>query len=180
MIWALVIGGLGLMPVGLVGLTFPRVKKPWTEPVPSDPIAESDAWEILANPIISYELAKTNDSQSRTPGFRRGLASLVSPQRYSDTPLGNTAEIPADRLTPAPVPPATLPQAPPADIIFTIQPGEIPDVVAERLAASGRIDDSDLFLDRLSERGTDTRLQVGTFTIQAGSSLDEVIDALTT
>lgn len=200
MIWFLVLGGLALVVVGLVGLKPPRPYKrtPPIEQASTKPTTESEAWEILADPIIVYEPVSPNHRARDNRGFRRGLATglgsglllwglflAVTPQQPPRLPIVNTAQTPggSSPQTPVPLPAPTTPTTPPAvpaNIDFEISPGELPDAVATRLAESGLVDDSNTFLGRMIERGVDTRLRTGTFTIQTGSSLDEVIDVLTT
>lgn len=61
---------------------------------------------------------------------------------------------------------------------ITIPEGSFPSKIADILLNSNLIDDKDTFLNRLVELGLDTRLRSGTFEIEVGTPLDNVIKIL--
>lgn len=67
-----------------------------------------------------------------------------------------------------------------ASVIATINipEGSFPSNIADILLNSNLIDDKDTFLNRSVELGLDTRLRSGTFEIEVGTPLDNVIKIL--
>lgn len=60
-----------------------------------------------------------------------------------------------------------------------ISSGEGNDQVAEKLLASGAISDKSVFLSKLEEMNLATKVNEGTFTIPAGSTLEEICRIIT-
>lgn len=116
---------------------------------------------------------------------------VLAPQgRLAGETAPPSTAAPTTPTTPAPTaqkpgttPSATTPPAPapakPAKVTFVVDDGDMPPTVASKLKAAGLIADEGQFLSRLAERGVDTALKSGTFTIPSGASLDQVIDVLT-
>lgn len=61
---------------------------------------------------------------------------------------------------------------------INIPEGSFPSKIADILLNSNLIDDKDAFLNRSVELGLDTRLRSGTFEIEVGTSLDNIIKIL--
>ena len=60
-----------------------------------------------------------------------------------------------------------------------ITPGLSSDEVAARLQASGIIEDTDMFLLKLAERGLQRKLQIGIYSFNEPPDLDALIDLIT-
>lgn len=70
------------------------------------------------------------------------------------------------------------PEAPTGEIVFTINPGDRLDLVAEDLLRQNIISSTSDFLNEVGRRNLETSLQVGNFTLETGMSIDDVIYAL--
>ncbi len=64
-------------------------------------------------------------------------------------------------------------------VLFTIEPDENPDVVAERLAELKLIQTTAYFKGKLRLRGADTKFVPGPHVLREGMSVDEILDELT-
>lgn len=203
MIWVLVILGLILVGAGsTIGRR--RTTKGAAQPGvqgsldvdPSTPITLDDAFDILSKPMEHNEPVKGRYQSGLLTGLGGGLiiAALgLALAPASMLPQRNPAPAPApsgETTTPAPSggttaqPPTTTPTTPatpsaPATVDFTVAPGDLPSNVAANLQSAGLIADPAAFLARLTERGVDTLLKSGTFSIPTGATLDQVIDILT-
>ena len=62
-------------------------------------------------------------------------------------------------------------------VAFVIEEGSNASAVANNLAKAGLIGDASKFTKRLTERKADTSLAAGTYTLTAGMTIDEIIDA---
>ena len=84
--------------------------------------------------------------------------------------------------TQADTPPAV--QTPPAETTaqptkVVIQAGDNSDDIAEKLLTAGVITDKNTFYAKLDELGLSSKIQLGTFEIPAGSTLDDVCKIVT-
>ena len=69
--------------------------------------------------------------------------------------------------------------APTGDVKFEVPKGSSASKIADLLRQAGLIDDQQEFLKVLTEKKADTKLKAGTFTIPAGSTVEEIINILT-
>jgi hypothetical protein len=65
-------------------------------------------------------------------------------------------------------------------IIVTVKSGTKLKDIAELLLTNKLITNKNVFLDRLAQRKQDSKMQIGVFKIPAGSSIDSIIDIITT
>lgn len=103
------------------------------------------------------------------------------------TATGNTATPPATTVTTAPAtntattvttPPATT-TAPTTDFKVDIPSGSSGIAIAKILKEKSIISDTKMFITRVDQLKMGSKLKAGSFTIKAGSTLDEVIYTLT-
>lgn len=71
------------------------------------------------------------------------------------------------------------PTQPNTPTTFKITSGEMLNDIAYNLKTEGVIDSQKEFVNRVSELKANTKLQVGTFTLNAGEDLDSIIDKIT-
>ena len=63
--------------------------------------------------------------------------------------------------------------------IVVIEPGATSDSISELLLSNKLIENKETFLSRLSQLKKESKMQIGTFTIPAGASIDEIIEIIT-
>ena len=63
-------------------------------------------------------------------------------------------------------------------VTVEIPQGSFPHAIAEILVAENLIEDQQEFLNRSVELGLDTKLQSGTYDIETGTSLDDIINMI--
>ncbi|HEY3367705.1 MAG TPA: hypothetical protein VGK74_21820 [Symbiobacteriaceae bacterium] len=132
------------------------------------------AWAVML--VMPGPATPLPPRSGREPaGPAAGPAPGVAPAPGGATKPGTT---PGTAAPPAGTTPAAPPPRP-ANVTFTVEPGDMAPTIAARLKTDGLIADENAFLDRVTERGVDTRLRSGTFVIPTQASLDDVIDALT-
>ena len=73
----------------------------------------------------------------------------------------------------------TQTQQPSGDVKFEIKSGEYFSTAADKLLQLGLIQDKAKFIDLVKSLGLESKLQVGTFTIPAGSSEEDIARILT-
>lgn len=203
MTWFLAIAGVLLLAVGFVT----GRGKPRTHPHVAAPESKDEAWAILGQPIERAEemvrverMGNRRFDQGLVVGLGAGLIIAagvtllparppVQPPTAAAPPAtpapgtaatpapGKTTPAPATGTTPAPTTPAPAP-IPAAPAKFTVNDGDLPGTIATNLKAAGLIPSESAFLNQVTARGVDTQLRSGTFTIPAGASVDQVIDAL--
>jgi len=71
------------------------------------------------------------------------------------------------------------PSAGAAGATITINAGDAASTIADKLVAAGAISDKQAFLNEVDAQGAASRLKQGTFTIPAGSSVNDIIKLLT-
>ncbi|MDF2893020.1 MAG: hypothetical protein K0R80_3387 [Clostridia bacterium] len=64
--------------------------------------------------------------------------------------------------------------------IIIIKSGSSSESIAELLLSNKLIEDKKVFLNRLTELKKESKLQIGTFKIPAGASVDKIIEIITT
>ena len=64
------------------------------------------------------------------------------------------------------------------DVQFTVQSGDTPATIGQRLKSAGLIDDPELFRLLVRARGVENNLQAGEYTLQRGMNMDEILTAL--
>ena len=206
MIWVLGFAGIALALIGLWGGPAKATKRREAEAMARKQPTVSDAWEVLSKPL-EEELIKIPEHRPwYAPGgdrrFQQGLlvglgaglmvaavsVSLLPRETTpSKTDLASNKQAPAQTTPtqPAAQAPAVTPTQPqaqppkPVNINITVEEGEMAPDIADKLKAKGLIADANQFLARVTERGADTSLKAGTFSIPTGATLDAVIDALT-
>lgn len=62
---------------------------------------------------------------------------------------------------------------------IAIESGNSSEDIAEKLISNKLIDNKQTFISKLKELNKENKVQIGTFKIQQGASLDEIIDTLT-
>ena len=107
-------------------------------------------------PIVSNEPNEPNNPEN--------------PPQEENPPTDPDSEVPPQDPEP------TTPDKP-SGLIATINipEGSFPSKIGDILLASNLIDNKDDFLDRSIELGLDTRMRSGTFDIEVGTSLDNII-----
>lgn len=201
--WFLLIIGLVLLAIGLAAGQARPAKRSKESAVRAGQTVD-EAWEIITQPVTrEEELIKIPAQRAwyridRGNKFQHGLltglgagllvaaaVSVAMPRPEAAPPRDEVAkeQPPAPAPVPVPVEPvAPKPEPPPpvaANITFSVEPGELPPTIAERLKEKGLIEDENVFLRRLEERRVDVLLKAGTFVIPTQATLDQVIDALT-
>jgi len=208
-IWILGIAGILLVMLGLWGGPAPKSKRREAEAMARKQPTVSDAWEVLSRPLEEEIIkipehrpwyAPSGDrrfQQGLMVGLGAGLMVLAvtvsllprgaaEPRTAAKEPgVGAPAETdtapgqPAAPASPAPAQPKPAAPPAPANVSFTVEPGDLPEDIANKLKSAGLIADPDQFLNRVAELGVDTALQAGTFVIPTGAPLDTVIEKLT-
>jgi hypothetical protein len=198
--WPLLVVGILLALAGLWGGPTPRRREADASKVKGPAPKGGDPWEVITQPIArDEELIKIPERRPwyRPGRFLRGVmtglgagllvsAAIVavsprgavppSPQAATEAPKGAPATGAGGGTAAAP-PAQTPPQ--PANVMFTVDPGDMAPTIAANLKAKGLINDDQAFLSRVAERGVDTLLKAGSFPIPTGATLDQVIDVLT-
>ena len=64
-------------------------------------------------------------------------------------------------------------------VLFTVEPDETSDSVANRLHDLGLIRSTTYFKGKMRLRGSDSKLKAGKYTLQSGMSVDEILDTIT-
>lgn len=90
---------------------------------------------------------------------------------------------PGPEVTPDPVEPAPSVEPTPsvvaADTKFEIKSGEYLSTVAKNLQSQGLVSDSSAFVKTVESMGLSSRIQVGTFTIPAGATDEQIAKIIT-
>lgn len=84
-----------------------------------------------------------------------------------------------DDSLPVDDPQETTPVAPTGDVKFEVKQGEYLSTVASNLKKLGLIEDSSAFVKKVEEMKLDSKLQIGTFTIPAGSTMEDIAKIIT-
>lgn len=114
-----------------------------------------------------------------SPSSKQAVASNQPP----NVTVPATSSAPKEEQKPAatanePAKPAETKQEQPADVAFEIAAGDLPETIAGKLKGAGLIPDEQQFLTRIAERGVDTQLRAGSYTVPTQATLDQVIEAL--
>ncbi len=64
-------------------------------------------------------------------------------------------------------------------VLFTVEPDESPDAVAQRLADLKLVQSTTYFKGKLRLRGADTKFAAGSHVLRGGMSVDEILDEIT-
>jgi len=83
------------------------------------------------------------------------------------------AEEPAVQESPPEQPPVSA-----AGVTITVNAGDAASTIADKLLAAGAISDKQAFLTEVIAQKADSKLKQGTFTIPAGSTVNEIIKIL--
>lgn len=104
------------------------------------------------------------------------LPQIIAEEEYEDS---ENPQSPEDPDAENPETPAETPEETPAPsgLIATVEipDGSFPSSIAQILLNSNLIKDTNEFLNRSMELGLDTRLRSGTYEIEVGTSLDDII-----
>ena len=76
-------------------------------------------------------------------------------------------------------PEPTTPPTPTGDVKFEVKQGEYLSNVASNLKKAGLIEDSSAFVKKVEEMKLESKLQIGEFTIPAGSSMEDIAKIIT-
>lgn len=151
---------------------------------------ETEQNTVTTPEATSSDIAKqpenTEQSVAETPPTSSESASTSSTNKPDSS---QEVKDPAEGVQSEPTPTTTTPveqtqsestlttTSSPVKII--IPPGSASDVIADLLHKSGIIQSQADFLNYLQNKKLDTKLKAGTFTIPAGSSLEEIVAILT-
>ncbi len=105
------------------------------------------------------------------------LPQIIAEEEYNDSENPQTPEDPGDDESPE-NPAGETPDTPaPSGLIATVEipEGSFPSNIAKILQSSNLINDTNEFLNRSVELGLDTKLRSGTYEIEVGTSLDDII-----
>lgn len=69
--------------------------------------------------------------------------------------------------------------APTGDVSFTVSANQTADSIGQALADAGLVADKQTFINAVNAAGAATRLKMGTFTIPAGSTPEQIVVILT-
>ena len=143
-------------------------------------------WRV--NAIMEYPeyLAANTDNTPKTPTEEPDLSGLdlttdaAISTDYNTNPDDANAvpETPA-AVTTSPAVENPTPVQPTGDVKFEVPKGSSASKIADLLRQAGLIESQQDFLKMLSDKKADTKLKAGTFTIPAGSSLEDIISILT-
>jgi len=98
----------------------------------------------------------------------------------TDLPLVETEDTTPSPEVTSPSDGTTKPASKPIDLkAFIVDSGSSAYSIGQNLETQGFVEDSDVFVNRLIERGLDTKLFAGTFKISPSDELDVIIDILT-
>jgi hypothetical protein len=128
---------------------------------------------VVAGVVLSYALVvpgglSTAEAANPAP---QTTAPAAPEQTKPNAPAPNQPNATAAATTPStPKPSGT--------VAFEVKPGQVSQEIAANLKAAGLITAEEQFIQRLGERGVETRLQAGQFQIPQGAPLDKVIDIL--
>ena len=70
-------------------------------------------------------------------------------------------------------------KAPSGDVSFTVSANQSAQAIGQALASAGLVTDSQTFINAVNAAGAATRLKVGSFTIPAGSTPEQIVAILT-
>lgn len=105
------------------------------------------------------------------------LPQIIAEEKYNNSKNPQTPEDPDDAESPE-KPAGETPDTPaPSGLIATVEipEGSFPSSIAKILQSSNLISDTNEFLNRSVELGLDTKLRSGTYEIEVGTSLDDII-----
>lgn len=111
------------------------------------------------------------------------LPQIIAEEEYNNSKNPQTPEDPDDAESPekpageTPDTPNTPDTPAPSGLIATVEipEGSFPSSIAKILQSSNLISDTNEFLNRSVELGLDTKLRSGTYEIEVGTSLDDII-----
>lgn len=130
---------------------------------------------VVAGIVISYALVvpgglSTAEAANTAPKVTETAPPVTTPT----TPPAETAAKPETTTEGAA---ETTPKNA-ASLTFEVTEGEVSQDIAFNLKKNGFIDNQGKFLERLSERGLETAIQIGKFEIPSGATIDKVIDII--
>ncbi|KAF5052415.1 endolytic transglycosylase MltG [Sedimentibacter saalensis] len=105
------------------------------------------------------------------------LPQIIAEEEYNNSKNPQTPDDPDDAENPE-KPEGETPDTPaPSGLIATVEipEGSFPSSIAKILQSSNLISDTNEFLNRSVELGLDTKLRSGTYEIEVGTSLDDII-----
>ena len=77
------------------------------------------------------------------------------------------------------LPTSTTPVAPTKDVKFEVKQGDYFSTAAKKLVEAGLVKDSQKFIEMVKSMGIENKLQIGEFTIPAGSTEEEIAKIIT-
>ncbi len=140
-------------------------------------------WRV--NAIMEYPeyLAASGETTEKTQVENPDLSGI---DLTTDPAISTAYNINPDDANANPEPATTpavtvepTPVTPTGDVKFEVPKGSSASKIADLLRQAGLIDDQKEFLNMLTEKKADTKLKAGTFTIPAGSTVEEIITILT-
>lgn len=127
---------------------------------------------VLSYALLSPSRLGTAEAANSTP---KAGAPTTPSQTDSTKPAAGD---PSKPTTGATATPPTTPK-PSGTVAFVVESGQLSQTIATNLKAQNLIPSEAEFLKRLGDRGLETRLQIGSFQIPSGATVDQVIDILT-
>lgn len=138
---------------------------------PSKHLSREDILELA----IKYNYVQTNQVPVFASDTPIPAEQPVVREMPESTPEPTAKSTP--KLTPVALPEPTPAQA--RDVILTVNKGDTSKVVAERLKSMSLIEDVEAFKEKLGQMGLSSNIQIGSFEISGGSSIEQIIKIIT-
>lgn len=158
----------------------------------SDSMAYTQFTGQASKAVLSTEKTDASDSESTeetnvttttdTAANTTTAPAATTPTGGKPSASASTASTGSNTATTATTPPASttpaVTAAVSADVKIVIPAGSAGITIAKILKEQGVISDTKIFITRVDELKMGPKLKAGTFTIKAGSSLDDVINII--
>lgn len=140
-----------------------------------DVLFAKDALEVPPSTVIVDNSDRPQDFEDE-PSVQPGDPATEAPDEPGEDPAQEDPQ-PEPVETPQPTPPPPSPQTQSVKVI--IPEGSLPGKIGLILEENGVVASSREFLAKVVEMKLDTKLRSGTFTIQKGLSIEEVVKIIT-
>ena len=115
----------------------------------------------------------------KTEAQKHNLIVIDAKELIQKQPESNTPAVESKGNEPAVQTPPPAQGEAKGTVQIVIEPGATSEKIAQLLVDGKLIDKKQAFLDRLKELKKESKMQIGTFNIQKGSSVDQIINAIT-
>jgi len=136
----------------------------------------------LLSPIAALITGDRGAEDAESADEAQPVIPAAEPPAQTEQPAqeAETAvEPPAAAADPPPAAAETPPvQQPAGEVKITVVAGDAASTIADKLLEAGAIQDKQAFLSEVDAQGAASRLKQGTFTIPAGSSINDIIKIL--